>query len=88
MKYRCHFNVEVVSSTEAVKYLYKYIYKGADHSSAAIQAVRTEPDEISQFERLRPVNRFGRGVLATVRLLDCVQFGLRDQHAGGGARAF
>ncbi|XP_074097647.1 uncharacterized protein LOC141526512 [Cotesia typhae] len=32
--FNCHINVEVVSSIKAVKYLYKYIYKG--HDSAAI----------------------------------------------------
>uniref|UniRef100_A0AC35GIV3 Helitron helicase-like domain-containing protein n=1 Tax=Panagrolaimus sp. PS1159 TaxID=55785 RepID=A0AC35GIV3_9BILA len=33
----CHINVEVVSSIKAVKYLYKYIFKG--HDSAAIKIV-------------------------------------------------
>jgi hypothetical protein len=30
MKYRCHINVEVCNSITAVKYLYKYVYKGHD----------------------------------------------------------
>ena len=30
MKYRCHLNVEVCNSISAVKYLYKYVYKGHD----------------------------------------------------------
>ena len=30
MKYRCHLNVEVCNSITAVKYLYKYVYKGHD----------------------------------------------------------
>ena len=30
MKYRCHMNVEVCNSISAVKYLYKYVYKGHD----------------------------------------------------------
>uniref|UniRef100_A0A914PYP6 Helitron helicase-like domain-containing protein n=1 Tax=Panagrolaimus davidi TaxID=227884 RepID=A0A914PYP6_9BILA len=34
---KCHINVEVVSSIKAVKYLYKYIFKG--HDSAAIKIV-------------------------------------------------
>src|SRR5436190_15828929 len=29
-KYNCHINVEYVGSIRAVKYLYKYIYKGHD----------------------------------------------------------
>ena len=28
LMFNCHINVEVVSSIESVKYLYKYIYKG------------------------------------------------------------
>jgi hypothetical protein len=30
MKYNCHINVEACSSIKAVKYLFKYIYKGHD----------------------------------------------------------
>ncbi|KAH8942811.1 hypothetical protein BDL97_13G015200 [Sphagnum fallax] len=30
MRYKCHINVEVYSSITAVKYLYKYVYKGHD----------------------------------------------------------
>ncbi|XP_022853255.1 uncharacterized protein LOC111374750 [Olea europaea var. sylvestris] len=30
-KYDCHINLEVCSSIKAIKYLYKYIYKGHDH---------------------------------------------------------
>jgi hypothetical protein len=33
MLYSCHINVEICSSIKAVKYLYKYIYKGPDGSS-------------------------------------------------------
>ena len=29
-KYNCHINVEICSSVQAVKYLYKYVYKGPD----------------------------------------------------------
>ncbi|XP_043468035.1 uncharacterized protein LOC122502175 [Leptopilina heterotoma] len=33
----CHINVEVVTSIKAVKYLYKYIFKGHDAASVVIQ---------------------------------------------------
>ncbi|WVZ83474.1 hypothetical protein U9M48_030616 [Paspalum notatum var. saurae] len=32
----CHINVEVCSSIKAVKYLYKYLYKGHDHASVSV----------------------------------------------------
>jgi hypothetical protein len=35
-KYNCHINVEVVSSIKAVKYLYKYVYKGPDRCTVEI----------------------------------------------------
>jgi len=37
MRYKCHINVEVCSSITAVKYLYKYVYKGHDHAFAVVQ---------------------------------------------------
>ena len=32
-KFRCHINVEICTSIKAVKYLYKYSYKGPDRAS-------------------------------------------------------
>jgi len=37
MWYQCHINVEVCSSITAVKYLYKYVYKGDDRALAVVQ---------------------------------------------------
>jgi len=31
-KYRCHINVESIASVKAVKYIYKYVYKGHDRT--------------------------------------------------------
>jgi hypothetical protein len=36
MLYNCHINVEICSSIKAVKYLYKYIYKGPDGASYSV----------------------------------------------------
>ena len=36
MRYNCHINVEVCSSIQGVKYLYKYVYKGSDCASFAV----------------------------------------------------
>ena len=50
-KYNCHINVEIASSITAVKYLFKYVYKG--HDRATIQLINHEGseeiDEISQY---------------------------------------
>ncbi|XP_010230087.1 uncharacterized protein LOC104581332 [Brachypodium distachyon] len=37
MQYNCHINVEACSSIKAVKYLFKYIYKGHDRTSFAFE---------------------------------------------------
>lgn len=38
-KYQCHINVEVCASVQAVKYLYKYVYKGHDCARATVAPV-------------------------------------------------
>jgi hypothetical protein len=49
-KYEAHLNVEACCSVKAVKYLYKYLYKGHDCASLQIQASGTlDCDEISRF---------------------------------------
>jgi hypothetical protein len=37
LKYNCHINVEVCSSITAVKYLYKYVYKGHDRALVSVR---------------------------------------------------
>ncbi len=37
LKYNAHINVELCSSIRAIKYLYKYIYKGHDRANVLIQ---------------------------------------------------
>ncbi|XP_028086421.1 uncharacterized protein LOC114287309 [Camellia sinensis] len=54
-KYDCHINVEICSTIKAVKYLYKYIYKG--HDKIAFHIVQENQseiiDEIQQFQSAR-----------------------------------
>ncbi len=45
-KYRCHINLEWVASIKAIKYIYKYIYKGHDRTTMEF---RTCQDEVRQY---------------------------------------
>ena len=36
-KYNCHINIEVANGILAVKYLYKYVYKGHDRMSISVE---------------------------------------------------
>jgi hypothetical protein len=48
--FNCHINVEIASSIGAVKYLYKYIYKGHDRTAMSIQQEEVMPvDEIQDY---------------------------------------
>ncbi|XP_021729724.1 uncharacterized protein LOC110696679 [Chenopodium quinoa] len=50
LMFDCHMNVEVCSTIKAVKYLYKYVYKGHDRISYKISAMNdNKVDEIEQF---------------------------------------
>jgi hypothetical protein len=37
LKYNCHINVEICSSITAVKYIYKYVYKGHDRALVSVR---------------------------------------------------
>ncbi|GMF24254.1 unnamed protein product [Phytophthora fragariaefolia] len=70
-KYDCHINVEVCTTIGAIKYLYKYVYKGSDTAVLMIEAVRdpneprSEPNEILRFQNARYISP----VEAAMRLL-------------------
>lgn len=53
--YNCHINVEVCSSIKAVKYLFKYIYKGHDRASVTLGEADSNGniDEIQQYRDAR-----------------------------------
>ena len=53
--FNCHINVEICSSIKAVKYLFKYIYKGHDRASVSVtdKANEAEIDEIQQYRDAR-----------------------------------
>lgn len=45
-KYRCHMNVEICATVEAVKYINKYVYKGSDRTTAVVSGT---DDEINRY---------------------------------------
>ncbi|XP_030479392.1 uncharacterized protein LOC115696639 [Cannabis sativa] len=51
-KFDCHINVEIYSTVKAVKYLYKYIYKGHDRVAFNLSSEESinEVDEIKQYQ--------------------------------------
>lgn len=52
MKFNAHINVEVCNTISAVKYLYKYIYKGYDRAIVEMHGL----DEISRYENCRYIS--------------------------------
>ena len=54
-KYDCRINVEVCSTIEAIKYIYKYIYKGHSKILYQLNAVENDGaiDEIKNFQSRR-----------------------------------
>ncbi|KAL5539169.1 hypothetical protein UlMin_042948 [Ulmus minor] len=54
-KFNCHINVEICSTVKAVKYLYKYIYKGHGRITFHINSNNNEKDidEIQNFQSAR-----------------------------------
>ncbi|XP_051155716.1 uncharacterized protein LOC127278181 [Leptopilina boulardi] len=65
LRLNCYINVEVVTSIKAVKYLYKYIYKGHDAAAVVIQEAQSnenqevnvlEHDEIKHYVESRYVS--------------------------------
>ncbi len=48
LKYDAHINVEVCASVKNIKYIYKYVHKGADMASVGVQQTDSQ-DEIKDF---------------------------------------
>ena len=59
LRYKSHINVEYCASIKAVKYLYKYIFKGSDQATISFEAEshvqegRVDKDEIKEYESCR-----------------------------------
>ncbi|SGY19866.1 BQ5605_C017g08357 [Microbotryum silenes-dioicae] len=70
-KYNCHVNVEIASGVAAIKYLYKYVYKGHDRTSFTIDEPGAQ-DEINNFLD-------ARYVCAPEAIHRIFQFGMHDR---------
>lgn len=58
-KYNTHLNVEVCTTVKAVKYLYKYVYKGHDRAMISMQNVSQQsPDNPSNPPAVNEVQQF------------------------------
>ena len=44
--FKAHINVEICSFVQAIKYIYKYIYKGSDRVTIQVDI---EKDEVAQY---------------------------------------
>jgi hypothetical protein len=61
MRYNCHINVEACSSIKAVKYQFKYVYKGHDQASFLVNADQNDRgdgviNEIQQYRSARYIS--------------------------------
>lgn len=56
LKYNAHINVEICSTAQSVKYLYKYVYKGLDRAAARLGNDREPQDEIREWQNSRYIS--------------------------------
>jgi hypothetical protein len=50
-RFNCHINVEVCTSIRAIKYIYKYVYKGHDRAQAVIEANGEQSEHVDEIQR-------------------------------------
>jgi hypothetical protein len=59
-RYKAHINVEICSSIKAIKYLYKYIYKGPDRTTMRLDSNVDEVQMHLEGRYLSPPERIWR----------------------------
>ena len=66
LKFNAHINVDICSTVSAVKYLYKFVYKGHDRSIIEFKAV-SENGETAEAKSVNEISQYleGRYVSAT-----------------------
>ncbi|ONM00916.1 hypothetical protein ZEAMMB73_Zm00001d030376 [Zea mays] len=63
--FNCHINVEACGSIKAVKYLFKYIYKGHDRASVVMRDASKAADDVDEIKQYRDarLHEEARGIL-------------------------
>ncbi|KAL6909791.1 hypothetical protein ACP4OV_001450 [Aristida adscensionis] len=75
MRFNCHINVEACGSIKAVKYLFKYVYKGHDHASFSVDPSEHEGGVINEIRQYRDA-RYISPPDAVYRILGFSLFGI------------
>lgn len=52
LRYRCHINVEVCSSIQSVKYIFKYVYKGHDCANIRIVEQVNSSENVLKYDEI------------------------------------
>jgi hypothetical protein len=78
-KYQCHINVEVCNTVSAVKYLYKYVYKGHDRAEVRVHRDMATSEEDLQNEVRDEVNEYVDGRYISASEASCRIYGF-DLH--------
>ena len=55
LKYNCHINVEICSNVQAIKYIYKYVYKGSDRAFISVGNTTDDASECHKFINARSI---------------------------------
>ena len=55
LKYNCHINVEICSTLQAIKYVYKYVYKGPDRAFVSVDGTEKNASECHKFLNARSI---------------------------------
>ena len=69
-KYNVHINVEICSTINSYKYLYKYVYKGPDMSS--VQVVDSQGDPLDNSTDTQPKEQDEIKKIVNLQFIHCI----------------